>query len=114
VTTLSLTNYIAFFERSYFLQALAVFKDSKRRDLAVKFVQWVLSPEGQARLATSSCYWAMPVNSKAALSDEQKKILRWNQQQDFIANSYPYYIPDETLDAAMLDVWTEFLQYQPD
>ena len=49
------------------MQALAVFKDSQRQDLAVKFVQWVLSPEGQARLATSACYWAMPANSKATL-----------------------------------------------
>jgi len=93
------------------MQALAVFKDSQRQDLAKKFVQWVLSPEGQARLATSSCYWAMPANSKAALSDEQKKILRWDEQPDFIAKSYPYFIPDESLDAAMLEVWTEFLQH---
>ena len=34
--------------------------------------QYVLSPEGQARLATSSCYWGMPANSKATLTDEQK------------------------------------------
>jgi spermidine/putrescine transport system substrate-binding protein len=96
------------------MQAIGVFKNSKRQDLAVQFVQWVLSPEGQARLATSSCYWAMPANSKAALSNEQKQILRWDEQPDFIANSFPYYIPDEKLDAAMLDVWTEFLQYQPE
>ncbi len=92
------------------MQALAVFEASKRKDLAVKFVQWVLSPEGQARLATSSCYWAMPANSKAALSDAEKKTLRWDEQPGFIAKSHPYYIPDEALDAAMLEVWTEFLQ----
>ena len=93
------------------MQALAVFKDSQRQELANKFVQWVMSPEGQARLATSSCYWAMPANSKAALTDEQKTILRWDEQPDFIAKSYPYFIPDEALDAAMLEVWTEFLQH---
>ena len=92
------------------MQALAVFETSERKDLATKFVQWVLSPEGQARLATSSCYWAMPANAKAALTPAQKKVLRWDEQPDFIAKSYPYFIPDEDLDAAMLDVWTEFLQ----
>ena len=33
-----------------------------------------------ARLATSSCYWAMPANSKAGdhLSAQQKTALRWD------------------------------------
>ena len=48
-------------------QSLAMFKDSKNKDLALKFIQYMLSPEGQARLATSSCYWGMPSNTKAAL-----------------------------------------------
>ena len=68
-----------------------------------------MSPEGQARLATSSCYWAMPANSKATLTDEQKAILRWDEQPGFLENSSPYFIPDPQLDQAMLDVWTEFL-----
>ena len=50
------------------MQALAVFESSERKALATEFVKWVLSPEGQAHPATSSCYWAMPANSKAALS----------------------------------------------
>lgn len=92
-------------------QSLGVFAGSKRKDLATKFVQYVLSPEGQARLATSSCYWAMPSNTKAALTPEQKAVLRWDEQSKFIDNSYPYFIPDAELDAKMLDVWTEFLQH---
>jgi len=48
----------------------------------------------------------MPANKNATLTDEQKDILRWDEQSDFIANSYPYYIPDADLDVAMLDVWT--------
>ncbi len=56
-------------------QSIGVMKDSKKQDLALKFVQYILSPEGQARLATSSCYWAMPANSKAGehLTDAQRR-----------------------------------------
>ena len=45
-------------------QSLAMFKDSKNKDLALKFIQYIMSPEGQARLATSSCYWGMPANTQ--------------------------------------------------
>lgn len=90
-------------------QAIGVLEDSENKDLATKFVQYIVSPEGQARLATSSCYWAMPANSKATLTDEQKAILRWDEQPGFLENSSPYFIPDPQLDQAMLDVWTEFL-----
>ncbi len=93
------------------MQSIAVFADSKKKELAVKFLQYILSPEGQARLATSACYWAMPANSKAALDKEEKKILRWDEQPQFIPKSYHYLQPDEALDKAMLDVWTEFLQH---
>ena len=84
---------------------------SKKKELALKFLQYILSPEGQARLATSACYWAMPANSKAALNKEEKKILRWDEQPQFIPKSYHYLQPDEALDKAMLDVWAEFLQH---
>jgi len=33
-------------------------------------------------------------------------LLRWDEQAGFIANSYPYFIPDAELDSQMLDVWT--------
>jgi len=93
-------------------QSLAMFKDSKHKDLALKFIQYVLSPEGQARLATSSCYWGMPANSKAALNDEQKTILRFAEQPDFLKRAQPYPAPSEALDKKMQDVWTEMLQAQ--
>ncbi len=85
-------------------------ESSQNKELATEFVKYIVSPEGQARLATSSCYWAMPANSQAELSDDEKAILRWDEQEGFIANSHPYFIPDSELDAAMLDVWTRFLQ----
>ena len=85
---------------------MAVVASSEKQDLATKFVQHIVSPEGQAALATSSCFWGMPANKNATLTDDQKALLRWDEQAAFIANSYPYYIPDAELDEAMLDVWT--------
>jgi spermidine/putrescine transport system substrate-binding protein len=93
-------------------QSLAMFKDSTNKDMALKFIQYVLSPEGQARLATSSCYWGMPANTKAALTDDQKKTLRFDEQGDFLARAQPYPAPDADLDKKMQDVWTEMLQAQ--
>ncbi len=92
-------------------QAIGVFADSKSKDLATKFLQYIISPDGQGKLATSSCYWAMPANSKATLAPEQKQILRWDEQPKFLSNSYFYLQPDEALDKEMLDVWTQFLQH---
>ena len=94
-------------------QSLAVFKDSANKDLAVESVKYSMSPEGQARLATSSCFWGMPANRKAGaqLTDQQKQWLRWDEQEGFLARSHRYFIPDADLDAKMLDVWTEFLQH---
>jgi spermidine/putrescine transport system substrate-binding protein len=90
-------------------QAIGVFAASQRKDAALKFVQYILSPEGQARLATSACYWAMPTNRTATLSDEQKQTLRWADQEKYIANSQLYPAPSAELDAKMQEVWTEFL-----
>jgi spermidine/putrescine transport system substrate-binding protein len=93
-------------------QSIAVLKDSPQPDLALKFVQYITSPEGQARLATASCYWGMPANQKAGdvLTAEQKAVLRWDEQAGFIANSQLYPVPDAALDTAMQDLWTEMLQ----
>lgn len=92
-------------------QAIGVFASSTKQEAALKFVQYIMSPEGQARLATSSCYWAMPTNTKATLAPEDKAILRWDQQAEYIPNSHLYYIPDAELDSQMLDVWTEMLAH---
>lgn len=91
------------------MQSLAIFETSERKEAANQFVQYVLSPDGQARLATSACYWAMPANSKAALDEAQKKTLRWDEQPSFLPKSYHYMSPEPEIDAAMLEVWTEFL-----
>ena len=93
-------------------QSIGVFADSKKQDLALKFVQYILSPEGQARLATSSCYWAMPANAKAGehLTDAQKTALRWDEQPEYLKRAQLYPAPSAELDAKLQDVWTEFLQ----
>lgn len=91
-------------------QAIGIFEASAKKDAALKFLQYVLSPEGQARLATSSCYWGMPANDKATLDETQKQVLRWSEQPTFIANSHLYIAPTDALDQAMQSVWQEFLQ----
>jgi spermidine/putrescine transport system substrate-binding protein len=93
-------------------QSLAMFKDSKKKDMALKFIQYVMSPEGQARLATSSCYWGMPANTKAALDDGQKTILQFAKQSEFLKRAQGYPAPSEDLDKKMQDLWTDVLQAQ--
>ena len=97
----------------FWSQSLALFETSEKKDLATKFIQYVMSPEGQARLATSSCYWAMPANRKAeaTLSPAEKKTLRWDEQPDFLAKAHRYFVPDADLQSKILDLWTEFLQH---
>jgi spermidine/putrescine transport system substrate-binding protein len=92
-------------------QSIGVFADSERQDLAVEFVAHVLSPEGQAALATSSCFWGMPANAKAGavLTAEQKRALRWDDQPEYLKRAQLYPAPDAALDAAMQAVWAEFL-----
>lgn len=94
-------------------QSIGVFADSTRPDLALEFVKHVLSPEGQAALATSSCYWAMPANAAAGevLTDAQKRALRWDDQADYLRRAQLYPAPDSELDAAMQNVWTRFLAH---
>ena len=92
-------------------QSIGVVAGSEQADLALEFVKYITSPEGQARLATSSCYWGMPANAKAgdALTADQKAVLRWDQQADFLARAQLYPIPDADLDMAMQDLWTQML-----
>jgi spermidine/putrescine transport system substrate-binding protein len=92
-------------------QSIGVVAGSAQPDLALEFVKYIVSPEGQARLATSSCYWGMPANAKAgdALTADQKAVLRWDRQPEFLARAQLYPIPDAALDTAMQDLWTEML-----
>lgn len=93
-------------------QSIGVVAGSTQPDLALEFVKYITGPEGQARLATSACYWGMPANAKAGdvLTPEQKTVLRWDQQAEFLGRAQLYPIPDAALDTAMQDLWTEMLQ----
>lgn len=93
-------------------QSLAVLETSTKKDAALQFVNYITSPEGQAKLATSACYWGMPANAKAGdvLTAQQKTLLRWDNQADYLARSQLYPVPDAALDTAMQDLWTEMLQ----
>src|ERR1700709_486931 len=70
-------------------QGLSIFAGSKDKGLATKFVQYILSHEAQGKLATASCYWGMPANSKAVLTADQKTILRWSDQPTYIRTTVP-------------------------
>ena len=93
-------------------QSIGVVAGTTQPDMALEFVKYITLPEGQARLATSSCYWGMPANAKTGdlLTPEQKAVLRWDQQPEFLARAQLYPIPDAALDTAMQDLWTEMLQ----
>ncbi len=93
-------------------QSIGVVEGSENPDLAMEFIKYIMSPEGQARLATSSCFWGMPANAKAGdvLSDAQKSTLRWDSQPDYLALTQLYPAPDADLDIEMQDLWLETLQ----
>lgn len=93
-------------------QSIGVVAGSQQPDLALEFVKYIVSPEGQARLATSSCFWGMPANAQAGafLTDDQKAILRWDDQPAYLARTQLYPAPDADLDVAMEDLWLETLQ----
>jgi spermidine/putrescine transport system substrate-binding protein len=93
-------------------QSIGVLAGSERKDLATEFVKYIVSAEGQARLATSSCFWGMPANMAAGevLTDAQKEILRWDQQPEYIERAQLYPAPDTDLDIEMQDLWLDTLQ----
>jgi len=92
-------------------QSIGVVAGTTKPDLALEFVQYVVSPEGQAALAQSACYWGMPANMKAGdlLSAEAKAVLRWDQQPEYLKRAQLYPIPDAATDTAMQDMWTTML-----
>ncbi len=91
-------------------QGLGVFAGSANKALGTKFIQYILSPEGQGKLATSSCYWGMPANSKAVLTPEQKTILRWDDQPGYIKVSYPYLQMTPEMDQKLQALWAQVMQ----
>ena len=91
-------------------QGLGVFASSQDKPLAVKFIQYILSPAGQAKLATSACYWGMPANTEASLTPAQKTILRWDDQAVFVKSSHPYLQMTPEFDKKLQALWASVLQ----
>ena len=93
-------------------QSVGRFADTERPELALKFIQHIMSPEGQAALATSSCYWSTPANTKAGelLSDEQKRALRWDEQPEYLQRAQLYPEPGGELEEQMEDAWIQMQQ----
>jgi spermidine/putrescine transport system substrate-binding protein len=93
-------------------QSIGILADSADPEAALEFVKYIVSPEGQARLATSSCYWGMPANRKAGehLTEEQRTVLRWDDQEAYLRRAQLYPAPDADLDARMQDLWLEMIQ----
>ncbi len=92
------------------MQSVTVLEHSGRKDLAMEFLRYTLSNEGQAALATSECYWAMPASRTAALNMNEKAALRWDDQPGYLANSHYDLLLPPDLDTYCLDMWAEFLQ----
>ena len=78
--------------------------------MATKFIQYMLTPEAQARISTSACFWSLPANMKTSFSPEEAKIMQWDQQAERIAASHNYPILNADLDKKLQDLWTEVLQ----
>lgn len=91
-------------------QSIGIIADSQRQDEARQFLQYILSPEGQGRLATSSCFWGLPANVNAELTDEQRAVLRWDDQAEYLAKTTSYIAPTGELALAAQAVWAEFMQ----
>ena len=96
---------------SFYVTSLSVVESSERKDLATEFLKYMTGPEGNLALAKSSCFWGIPVNQKAALTDEEKDFLKWSKQEEYIARSFITKYYDAEMDRAMQDLWTEFLQW---
>jgi spermidine/putrescine transport system substrate-binding protein len=64
-------------------EALVITKDSKNPDLAKKYIQWILSPEIQAKLAWANAFHAMVPNSKALnyLGEKEARMLGMDDYQ---------------------------------
>ncbi len=92
-------------------QSVAVFEQSEKPEAALQLAQYLMSPEGQARIAVAPCYNAMPANSAAALGEAEKASLRWAEIDAFLANTYDYGAVSPELDEEMVEVWTEFLAH---
>lgn len=90
-------------------ESLCITSDSQNPDLAEKYIQWMLSPEIQAKLAWADAFHAATPNKKAAqfLTKEQAEILRMTDSGvEIVKRVSPRKIPKH--EEAWKDVWLKF------
>ena len=93
-------------------QALAMFADSKKKDLALKFVQYILSARGPgaARDLVLLLGHARQLQGGADRRAEEDAAL--GRAAGFLSPAQAYPAPSAELDKKMQDMWTEVLQAQ--
>ena len=79
-----------------------------KRELSELLVDYYISAEGNARVATSDCFWALPTNKAAGnqMTAEERNILEWDNIADYVSRAKPYVQVEEE----MLDRWTATIQ----
>ena len=92
-------------------EAIGIGKDTKKRELAELMINYYLSPEAQHKLSVNPVYWAMPANRAAGVlnSAEENRILRWDDQDDFLANAVPYWQPPSEVELEWEDLFYSIL-----
>ena len=93
---------------------ISIVEASQRKALALAFARYLRTPEAQARLATSSCYWGMPANTRAPLDDATRTALHWAQQPAYIAASHAFPIVNDAMDAKLRALWADVMKNAAD
>ena len=83
-------------------EAIGIGAGSKNRELAKLMIEYYLTPEAQAILAINPVWWGMPANRATGelLSAEEKRILRWDDQDEYLASAVPYWQPPADVEGA--------------
>lgn len=90
-------------------EGLCITSDSKNPELARKYIQWMLSPEIQAKLAWADAFHAAAPSRKAAqfLTKEQAEMLRMTDMGvQIVKKVSPRKLPKD--EQAWKDVWQRF------
>ncbi len=95
----------------FYLESVGIVASSEKKELANEYVKYLIGAAGQGRFAMNSCGMAMPANSKAELTDEERALLRWDLKDAFLEDSHINHYYDQELDMAMIDAWARFLQH---
>ena len=97
----------------YWSTTFNIFAGSENKDLALKFIHYMLEPEAQALLATADCYWGTPISKSAALSDDEKEFFGWDKVEQNLKNRATPVISSERpdIDQAMIEAWEDVLAH---